>query len=69
MNIGHFKQRLQAKERELQADIARLEEEARGLGKWRSEILPMTPPLRKLLPNPWKREAWRPKHCFKSGTL
>ncbi len=33
MNIGHFKQRLQAKERELQADIARLEEEARGLGE------------------------------------
>jgi len=33
MNIQHFKQRLQDKERELQSDIARLEEEARGSGE------------------------------------
>jgi DnaK suppressor protein len=33
MNIGHFKQKLQAKERELRADIARLEGEARGSGE------------------------------------
>jgi DnaK suppressor protein len=33
MNIERFKQRLQAKERELLAEIARLEEEARGSGE------------------------------------
>jgi RNA polymerase-binding protein DksA len=33
MNIGHFKHLLQAKERELLADIARLEEEARASGE------------------------------------
>lgn len=33
MNIERFKQKLQAKERELLAEIARLEEEARGSGE------------------------------------
>jgi RNA polymerase-binding transcription factor len=33
MNIEHFKQRLQVKERELLSAIARLEEEARGAGQ------------------------------------
>ena len=33
MNIGHFKQRLLKKERELQADIARFEGEARIAGQ------------------------------------
>jgi DnaK suppressor protein len=33
MNIERFKQRLQAKERELLAEIARLEKEARGSGE------------------------------------
>jgi DnaK suppressor protein len=33
MNIERFKRRLQAKERELLAEIARLEEEARGSGE------------------------------------
>lgn len=33
MNIQHFKQRLQGKERELQSNIKRLEEEARALGE------------------------------------
>jgi DnaK suppressor protein len=33
MHIGHFNQRLQAKERELLADIARLQEEAQGSGE------------------------------------
>ena len=33
VHIEHFKQKLQAKERELRADIARLEEEARDSGE------------------------------------